>query len=91
MQLPIYPATPQEQAFFTCLFGLGTSDPRAMHSVEWVKKHAKMVINCRTKSQSNGCRMVLGAGRQVVQASERKVSICQTCSPTPICNALWFP
>lgn len=56
MQLLVYPATPQEQGLCTYLFLFGTSDPSAVHSVEWVKKRAKMVINRRTKSQSNDWR-----------------------------------
>lgn len=33
------------------IFIFGPSDPSAMHSVEWVKEWAKVVINCRTKPQ----------------------------------------
>lgn len=70
MQLLVYLATHQEQALCTYLF-FGPSEPSAMHSVEWMKKCAKMVIKCRTKSQSNNWKMALGAGCQVGEASER--------------------
>lgn len=64
------------------IFIFGPSDPSAMHSVDWVKERAKMVINCRTKSQSNNQSMALGSGCQVGEASERGFLFARPVHPT---------